>query len=68
MRRSQMVEILREAVFNHMNCDADCCQTDEELYSKVLKELEDAGMLPPRTVLSHLKVEDNAWDPESSQN
>ncbi len=65
MKRSQMIEILRESVFNHMNCEPECCQTDEDLYSKVLTELEDSGMLPPTTELSHLKgLRDNAWDPE----
>lgn len=62
MKRSQMLEILRESFLNHMNCQ--CCTTDEEIYSKVLKELEDAGMIPPVTILMPLNIKDNGWDAE----
>lgn len=52
MKRSQMLKILRTAFVDHMNdmCD-DCgirgCTTDDQMYSAILKHLEDAGMLPP---------------------
>lgn len=38
--------------------------TLEQFMKELLEVQEDAGMLPPRTVLDKLKVEDNAWDPE----
>ena len=47
MKRSKMVEILRSAFLEHMHCSADCCDTDEKMYSAILKELEDSGMSPP---------------------
>jgi hypothetical protein len=31
----------------HMHCEYDCCKDDNEMYSKILQTLEDAGMLPP---------------------
>lgn len=62
MKRSQMIEILQETVQDHMNCQ--CCQTDDEMYSKMLKTLEDAGMMPPVTTLLPLNIKDNGWDPE----
>lgn len=46
MKRSTMVQLLRDSILNHMNCQ-DCCETDEDLYSRVLEEIENSGMLPP---------------------
>jgi len=46
MKRSEMVNILRNSVLHHMNCQ-DCCKTDEEMYSMILEEIEEAGMTPP---------------------
>lgn len=40
MKRSEMVQILKDAVIKHMNC-VDCCNSDDEVYSKVLQILED---------------------------
>ena len=37
---------------------------DEEIANKMLTELEKAGMLPPRTKLEALGIEDNSWEPE----
>jgi hypothetical protein len=33
-----------------------CCNTDYEIYSKVLQKLEDHGMLPPFSHEIHQKV------------
>ena len=46
MKRSEAVQLLRDIVLNHMNCE--CCSTDEEMYATMLKDIEDKiGMLPP---------------------
>jgi hypothetical protein len=45
MKRSEMVKILADSFWKHMNCD--CCETDEIMYDTILKELEEKGMLPP---------------------
>lgn len=45
MKRSQMVEILRNSFIEHMHSTEH--NTDEEMYSAILKDLEKAGMLPP---------------------
>jgi len=50
MRRSEMVELLQETFLRHMNCTEDCCGTDEKMYSNILRELEDAGMMPPKVI------------------
>lgn len=62
MKRSDMLKILRNAFIEHMNCS--CCDTEDQMYSKILLILEQQGMMPPVTMLSHLKVLDSSWDPE----
>lgn len=47
MKRSEMIQILKQATIQHMNCC--CCTTDDEMYSKILYILEGAGMIPPFT-------------------
>jgi len=47
MKRSEMVAILAKATIKHMNCNIDCCDSDDAMYSKILKELEESGMRPP---------------------
>lgn len=46
MKRSEMINILRNAFIEHMNC-VDCCKDDDMMYSKILQKLEDSGMVPP---------------------
>jgi hypothetical protein len=46
MKRDEMVEILKQSVLKHMNCE--CCYNDFMMYSSILKELEDAGLKPPK--------------------
>lgn len=46
MKRSEMVEILRNLFNKHMNC-VDCCVTDKIMYSTILDGLEEEGMAPP---------------------
>jgi hypothetical protein len=41
----------------------DACSV-EDIAEDILKVLEEAGMLPPRTMLYPLKLEDNAWEQE----
>lgn len=48
MKRSKAIELLKNIVFEHMNCTYDCCQTEDDVYSKILKEIEsEIGMFPP---------------------
>lgn len=46
MKRSEMLKILQTAVVYHMNPTGPA-ETDEEMYSNILSDLERAGMLPP---------------------
>lgn len=48
MKRSKMVNILREAFLEHMNCGENCCKNDDMMYSKILNVLEINGMKPPK--------------------
>ena len=45
MKRSEMVEILRNSFINNMN--SEDVDSDEMMYSNILQDLEDAGMEPP---------------------
>jgi hypothetical protein len=56
-----------------MNCGADCCLSDEDMINKILKSLEDEGMLPPFNSWDYHMDGDNAdesskryhsWEPE----
>lgn len=63
MKRSEMVEKIKNK-FQQVLMDATC-ESDDDMASEILKAIEDEGMLPPTTELSHLKgLRDNAWDPE----
>ena len=42
-----MIEILKNATWEHMNCGEECCGNDDKLYSNILQALENAGMQPP---------------------
>lgn len=48
MKRSEMVQFLRDSFIAHMN--GECCKTDDEMYSSILGDLENAGMLPPHSL------------------
>lgn len=61
MKRSEMVNILEKAINSNLYQDY---LFDEEMISEVLDTIEQAGMLPPRTKLGTLGIEDNAWEPE----
>lgn len=68
MKRSDILQILEEALEKHTNISSSCCNLgiNTESLSAVLGELEKAGMLPPRTKLKGLDLQDNAWEPEES--
>lgn len=63
MKRSEAIEhivnVLR-LTGNHY-CDDDRDLEDAE---KILKRLEDIGMLPPSAELKQLGIRDNAWEAE----
>ncbi len=46
MKRSKMLEILRESFIRNMN--SEDVVDDDQMYSNILYDLEDAGMKPPR--------------------
>lgn len=46
MKRSEMIKILQSSFIEHMNC-VDCCNTDDQMYNKILGDIEQAGMMPP---------------------
>jgi hypothetical protein len=59
------------SIWKHMNCGDQCCDTDEKMYSNILKDLEDMGMLPPVTTTyvdqplgNTLCSEECVWDTE----
>lgn len=70
MKRSQMLEILRNSFVEHMNSYE--INTDEEMYSAILADLEKNGMMPPTTTKQdpgHFPGDDfnyqiNEWDEE----
>ncbi len=45
MKRSEMVELLSKSFFKHMNDENYTNDTD--MYSAILKDIEDVGMSPP---------------------
>lgn len=57
MKRSEMVATL-EFVFRETDLSIDD-------YYLILDIVEKNGMLPPRTKLGVLEIEDNAWEPEN---
>jgi hypothetical protein len=67
MKRSEaikhIVNVLR-LTGNHY-CDDG---RDEQDAEKILKRLEQLGMLPPSTELKQLGIRDNAWEPEANEN
>ena len=68
MKRSEMIKILQESILNHMNCHG-CCRSDSEMYHKILKSLEDSGMLPPfsgkmAAVSDEVDAPGHEWEPE----
>lgn len=63
MKRSEMVELIKNK-FQQLLMDATC-ESDDDMASEILASIEEKGMIPPVTELSHLKgLRDNAWDPE----
>lgn len=58
MRRTEAIDLLIEH---------GPIGVDEEVANKMLTALEKVGMLPPRTKLGTLGIEDNAWEPEHDE-
>lgn len=46
MKRSEMVKLLQHFFYKHAN-DCTCCNNDNDMYSNILTDLENSGMLPP---------------------
>lgn len=58
MKRSEMIEKIAKRL-SPVGVSEPTCE-------EVLSIIEEAGMLPPRTKLDKLGLEDNAWDPEDN--
>jgi hypothetical protein len=67
MKRSEMVQILKEAIISDMSIDFQVAMEYQEV-SAILQKLEDSGMLPPakESVLMGMRIEDLTpiWDEE----
>lgn len=59
-----MIKVLQDSFWEHMNCPSSCCETEEQMYTKILDKLIECGMLPPRGLLNKLQLEDNCWEEE----
>lgn len=59
MKRSEVVDMIYERLIP-LNVGKDIC-------NEIIEIIEKAGMLPPRTKLGELGVEDNSWEPEDEQ-
>lgn len=63
MKKSEAVQVLRDIILKHMNCEYDCCENDDAMYMTILCEIEDKlGMWPPDTMVEGRIV--SAWEPE----
>jgi hypothetical protein len=53
-------------VINQIAYTISSMKHEEDLYLArvILATIEDMGMLPPKTKLNTLNIEDNAWEPE----
>lgn len=68
MKRS---EALTEIIFwleqtEHIDLPTTLGSDFNKAAQELLSRLEELGMLPPRTKLKGLELEDNAWEPEES--
>lgn len=64
MKRSQMLKILRESFIFHTN-NPFGAESDDEMYSNILFDLEKAGMKPPKSVLDPVLLTNKfVWEPE----
>jgi hypothetical protein len=59
MKRSEAVEVIINFLEEWYGEDRPV-----KIASNLLTELESMGMLPPKTKLNTLNIEDNAWEPE----
>lgn len=67
MKRSTMVKILK-ASFNYHLSNAVPEQSENEIYSNILTDLESAGMMPPESLLTRDSDEFTCqWQEESTE-
>ena len=62
MKRSEALEKIADTIYH--SCETTWIEARKSA-DAVLTKLEEIGMLPPRTLLKPLNLEDNAWDQES---
>jgi hypothetical protein len=54
--------IILDEITNILDVEWDLNHPDKS--ELILSKLEELGMLPPKTKLNTLNIEDNAWEPE----
>lgn len=68
MKRSEALKLIdktyEQFVEDWLKADIDNLEGFDPLNERVLKALEEAGMLPPFTYLKKLGTLDTAWEPE----
>ena len=64
MKRSEMLKVLKDAIFEDIICYDWSPLEDEGNLSRVLDRIEKSGMLPPTIRIPAFGVTDNAWEPE----
>jgi hypothetical protein len=62
MKRSEAIELIFDRLWELNGNTLEFIERKEAC--KILTDLENAGMLPPKTKLNRVGVEDNAWEPE----
>ena len=68
MKRSEALKLIDETygkfVQDWLKADIDNLEGFDALNERILKALEQAGMLPPTIKIPAFGVIDNAWEPE----
>jgi hypothetical protein len=65
-------EALKEIIFwlehtEHIDLPTSISSDFNKAAEELLARLEELGMLPPKTKLNALNIEDNAWEPEDEK-
>lgn len=67
MKRSEMINFLQKSFNNHMNSEDSI--DDNEVYSRILNDIEEKGMMPPFSEEIYSRVwrdggDGHKWDKE----
>ena len=66
MKRSEMIKIIRDSLYKHITIDWNDISDDDDSIGALLKDLEDAGMIPPEVYVSCGPFEryEHEWEKE----